>query len=319
MTLRRFEQYHGGNKALGASNAFSEIAIVLTPSNARSTGQALTVPVESGEVDFTDGLGQLDVELLADDSAFTAYRPEAALNYFFLAMDVKHPALEDIRVRQAIRYAVDVDEMNLANRVTTGARLRMPVPQDLGVGYWADAPAYPRDLAKASAMLKEAGVHDLSLTIATPNFSLTSGDPNAVMQVVQSNLKDVGIDVSVVEVAPDSYVSQPGAGALLWGNYAGAPDPYYQLEWFTCDQIGVWNYASWCDKSYTGLLGSLGSTTRPPQRHEVAVEMQKQMDASASYVFTSSAVNYALSSSDVHAVFDGNGNPQPHYFYRVAG
>jgi peptide/nickel transport system substrate-binding protein len=319
MTLRRFEDYHGGNRALGAHNAFSEVQIVLTPSNARTTGQALTVPLESGEVDFTDGLGQLDVELLADDAAYTAYRPEAALNYFFLAMDVKHPALQDLRVREAVRYAIDVDEINLANRVTTRERLRMPVPRELEVGYWAGAPAYPRDLTRATELLKEAGAEDLSLTIATPNLSLTAGDPNAVMQVVQANLKDVGIHVSVVEVAPDSFVSQPGAGALLWGNYAGAPDPYYQLEWFTCDQIGVWNYASWCDRTYTHLLGTLGSTTDPADRHDVAVQMQKQMDDAASYVFTSSAVNYALSASDIHAVFDGNGNPQPHYFYRVAG
>lgn len=319
MTLRRFGGYHGGNRALGAHNAFSEIEIVLTPSNARTTGQALTVPVESGEVDFTDGLGQLDVDLLADDSSFTAYRPDAALNYFFLAMDVKHPALQDLRVRQAIRYAIDVQEINLANRVTARERLRMPVPAELEAGYWAGAPAYPRDLDKASALLKEAGAEDLALTIASPNISLTAGDPNAVMQVIQSNLKDAGIHASIVEIAPDSYISQPGAGALLWGNYAGAPDPYYQLEWFTCDQIGVWNYASWCDKTYTRLLEPLGSTTDPAARHRIAVQMQKRMDAAASYVFTSSAVNYALSKSDIHAVFDGNGNAQPHYFYRVAG
>jgi peptide/nickel transport system substrate-binding protein len=317
MTLRRFAGYQGHNKALGAHNAFDEIQIVLTPNNARSTGQALTVPIESGEVDFTDTLGALDVQLLADDSRFTAYRPRMALDYFFLAIDVQHPHLRDIRVRQAIRSAVDIEEINLANRVPSSNRQKAAVSLGLDVGHWSGAPAYERDVAKAKRLLAEAGVKHLSLTIATPNLSITSGDPNAVMQVIQSNLKDVGIDVEIVTTAPESFVTDPGKAGLLWANFAGAPDPYYQLEWFTCGQIGVWNFAFWCEPRYGKLLDRLGTTTQRHRRQAIAVEMQQLMDASAAYIFMSEALNFGLSKSDIQAVFDGNGNAQLHYFYRV--
>lgn len=317
MTLRRFADYHGGNQALGARNAFDEIQIVLTPSNARSSGQALTVPIESNEVDFTDVLGALDVKLLADDPSFTAYQPDQALNTFFLALDVQHPALADLRVRQAICCALDVEEINLANAVPASARLDAPVARQVGTGFWPQAAVTGRDVSKAKALLDAAEVHDLSLTIATPNLSLTSGDPRAVMQVIQSNLKDVGIEVEVIATAPDSFVTDPGQGALLWANFAGAPDPYYQLEWFTCEQIGVWNYAMWCDPAYGDQLTQLGTTTDTDQRQSIAVDMQRRLQDASALVFCSAAVNYSLSTSAIRAAFDGNGNPQLHYFYRV--
>ncbi|RLV49068.1 ABC transporter substrate-binding protein [Nocardioides mangrovicus] len=317
MTLRRFAGYHGHNRMLGARNAFDEIELLLSPSNGRSTGQALTVPIESGEVDFTDTLGALDVGLLAGDRSYTAYRAQQPLNYFFLAMDVRHRGLEDARVRRAIRTALDVDEINLANRVLASSRLQAPVPPQLETGFWAAAPTRRRDLAAARALLREARAESLSLTIATPNIAFTSGDPTAVMQVIQSNLKDVGIDVEVVQTAPDSFVTDPGRGALLWANFAGAPDPYYQLEWFACDQIGVWNYAAWCDKTYSSMLQQLGTTTDPIRRQTIAEQMQSRMDASCTTVFASEAVNFALSRAGVHAAFDGNGNAQLHGFYRT--
>ena len=94
----------------------SPLEVVLTASNARSAGQALTVPIESGEVDFTDTLGALDVQLLAGDSKFTAYRPEQALNYFFLAIDVKHPGLRDIRL-QHLHAAIPEEPPHVPARI----------------------------------------------------------------------------------------------------------------------------------------------------------------------------------------------------------
>jgi len=317
MVLQKFSEYSGANRAVGARNAFDEIRIAMTPLNARTTGEALTIPLQSGEVDFTDSLGALDVETIATNKGFTGYTPLESLGYFFLAIDVKHPRLRDLRVRQAIRYALDVGEINLANRMPLSATLRMIIAPDLPVGYWADAPEHQRDVAKAKALLTAAGAEDLSLLIATPGIATTPGDPNAVMQVIQSNLKDVGISVQIIETPADSYTDTPGAGELAWSWFGGAPDPYYQLEWFTCDQLGVWNYASWCNPKYSALEKRLGTVTDPAQRGTIAVRMQRLMHESAAYIFFSQIADYCASRSNIQAVFDRAGNPSLHYFYRV--
>jgi peptide/nickel transport system substrate-binding protein len=317
MILRKFTQYGGQNRPLGARNAFDEIRLAMVANNARPVGEALTVPLRSGSVDFTFGLGALDVAQLAGNTAFKTYAPLQSLNYFFLALDVQHPKLKDIRVRQAIRAALNIPQIIQANRQTPSSRLNAIISPHMAVGYWPDAPVYTQDIAKAKALLAQAGATNLTVSVTTPNISSTLGDPNGVMQLIQSNLKQAGISVSIIETPPASYTQKPGQGELLWTSYEGAPDPYYQFEWFTCAQIGVWNYASWCDPTYSKLERELGSTSDPAKRTAISIEMQKLMDASSALIFVSGQNNYSASKASIQPVANGNGDWQLHCFYRV--
>jgi peptide/nickel transport system substrate-binding protein len=187
----------------------------------------------------------------------------------------------------------------------------------MAVGYWPEAPVYSQDLAKARSLLSQAGVSNLSLSIATPNIAGTPGEPNGVMQLIQSNLKQAGISVSIIETPPQAYTQKPGVSELLWTSYGGAPDPYYQFEWFTCAQLGVWNYASWCDHTFTNLEQKLGRESDPMKRTDISIEMQKRMDQAASLIFISQQNNFSASKSSIQPVFNPNGDPQPNFFYRV--
>jgi ABC-type transport system substrate-binding protein len=82
-------------------------------------------------------------------------------------------------------------------------------------------------------------------------------------------------------------------------------------------QIGVWNYASWCDPTYSKLEKQLGSTSDPTQRTAISIQMQKLMGASSSLIFVSQEANYSASKASIQPVFDTDGNPILHYFYRV--
>jgi peptide/nickel transport system substrate-binding protein len=317
MVLQKFADYGGAADALGAPNEFDEIRMVLTPLNATPKGQALTVPLESGQSDFTPNMGALDVERLASNSAFKTYLPPAALNYFFLSIDVQNEKLKDVRVRQAIRAALDIPEIIQANRLPADTRLNALISKQMGAGYWADAPAYQRDVDKAKSLLSAAGATNLTLQIATPSIANIPGEPNQVMQVIQANLKDVGITIEIVETPPDAYVQKAGFGTLAWTSFGGAPDPYYQFEWFTCSQVGVWNYASWCNQQYSSLEEQLALTADPAGRDAIAVQMQQLMDKDVPFVWVSSQVVPCASKASIQAVFDNNANPWLHYFHSV--
>ena len=317
MVLQRFADYSGANAKLGARNWFDEIRIMLTPLNSVPKGEAATVALQSGQADFTPNLGALDIQRLRGNSAFRTYSPAAPLNYSFLALDVQNPKLKDVRVRQAVRYALNIPEIITVNRLPSSTRLNSLISKQMGAGFWADAPVYARDVPKAKALLAAAGVSNLTLEIATPAIASAPGEPNQVMQVIQSNLKDVGITVNIIETPPDSYIAKAGFGSMAWSNFGGAPDPYYQFEWFTCSQIGVWNYASWCDKKYTALENKLGTTADAAEREKISIDMQRLIDQAASFVWISTGIGFAASKSSVMAVFDRNANPLLHYFQKV--
>jgi peptide/nickel transport system substrate-binding protein len=317
MVLQRFAEYGGAGKALGAPNEFDELRMILTPLNATPKGQALTVPLESGQTDFTPNMSALDVQRLKGNSAFRTYEPAAGLNYFFVSLDVEHPSLKDVRVRQAIRLALDIPEIIQANRMPEDTRLNALISKQMGKGFWSDAPAYERNVDQAKSLLAAAGASNIKLDIATPSISNIPGEPNQVMQVIQANLKDAGITVNIVETPPDSYVGKAGFGALAWTSYGGAPDPYYQFEWFTCSQVGVWNYAFWCNKQYSDLENQLGLTGDQTQRDAIAVQMQQLMDKDVPYIWVGTQVVPCASKASIQAVFDNNANPQLHYFHSV--
>jgi peptide/nickel transport system substrate-binding protein len=316
MVLRKFKDYGGGWDDLGASYDFDEIKIVMTALNSVPKGEALTVPLQSGQVDFTPALGVLDIDRLKNASGYRTYISDAPLSYSFLALDVKNKSLSDVRVRQAVRAALDIDQLNQADGVPASTRMDALIARGM-VGYWADVPKHERDLEKAKSLLRAAGVPDLKLELAAPTIATLPGDPNQVMQVIQSNLAEAGITVSIIQNPPNSYLAKPGVGQLIWGQFGGAPDPYYQFEWWTCDQVGVWNYASWCNPDYTKKEKQLAGAVNETERARLAVSMQEEMDHDIPLIFAHHGVNFSASSDTVKGVFDSNGNPNLQFFRSV--
>ena len=74
MILQRFADYSGANAKLGARNWFDEIRMMLVPLNSTPKGEAATVALQSGEVDFTPNLGAADIQRLSSNSALQHLR-----------------------------------------------------------------------------------------------------------------------------------------------------------------------------------------------------------------------------------------------------
>jgi peptide/nickel transport system substrate-binding protein len=316
MVLRKFKDYGGAWDDLGATYDFDEIHMTMTALNSVPKGEALTVPLQSGDIDFTPALGNLDVENLKNNGDFTTYVADAPLSYSFIALDVKNEKLADVRVRQAIRAALDIDDLNKADGVPSTARMDALIPEGM-VGHWDAVPSHTRDLDKAKSLLAEAGVSNLEIELAAPTIATLPGAPNQVMQVIQSQLGEAGITVKIIENPPNSYLAKPGVGELIWGQFGGAPDAYYQFEWWTCDQVGVWNYASWCNPQFSAKETQLGTVGDDDQRQSLAVSMQESMETDTPLIFAHHGVNFCASTSNVKAVFDGNGNPNLQFFKAV--
>ena len=73
------------------------------------SGQSTLVPLEAGAVQIDPVPTQTDVEQLKGNTNFRTYEAPS-LSVTWIGLNVQYPALSDIRVRQAIRYALDVPE-----------------------------------------------------------------------------------------------------------------------------------------------------------------------------------------------------------------
>jgi peptide/nickel transport system substrate-binding protein len=141
--------------------------------------------------------------------------PASPLEY--LAVNVQSPKLKNLKVREALEYAVNRQAVVLASGGTLAAEpattLITPgiagrVPYDL---YPAGSTGNP---AKARSLVAQAGVHNLTLTLATQNDPIST----AISQAVQEAYKKAGINVAIKSLDANAFT------ALVTGNSASGYD-----------------------------------------------------------------------------------------------
>lgn len=149
----------------------------------------------SGEIDLFKNIPVDSVaEIEAAENAKIGEVASSRINY--LALNTFHEGpLQDVRVRQALNYAVDVDE--LLESVLNGYGTKMTGPlAEINTGY-VETEDYGYDPDKAVEMIKEAGYEpeELTLTLDTPNGRYPMD--SHVAQAIASQLQKIGVTVEV--------------------------------------------------------------------------------------------------------------------------
>lgn len=179
-----------------------------------------------------------------------------ALRDVYIALNNRRGPLVDVRVRQAINYAVNVPQILTTVYGGRGIRARGAIPPSLAGGD-TTREAYSYDPARARQLLAAAGVAggvSLQLWRAADNETL-----GRVAQAVQSDLEQVGIHVEIVARDASSQRAAARAGnadmAVLdwWADYPDGDDFLFPL--FSSTSFGAGgNYAFYSDPVTDSML-----------------------------------------------------------------
>ncbi|MGE8204736.1 ABC transporter substrate-binding protein [Heyndrickxia sp. NPDC080065] len=149
----------------------------------------------SGEIDLFKNIPVDSVENVKNNANSKVESiGSSRINYLALNTLVKGP-LQDQKVRQAINYAIDVDE--LLKAVLNGNGTKMTGPLSKINADYVETTDYGYDPEKAKSLIKEAGYDpkDLKLTLDTPNGRYPMD--SQVAQAIAAQLKGIGIEVKV--------------------------------------------------------------------------------------------------------------------------
>ncbi|TPW74036.1 ABC transporter substrate-binding protein [Schumannella soli] len=175
------------------------------------------------------------------------------------------PALGDVRVRQAINYALDRKALVKSLQVGYGTATAQPFGPASGAYDKSLDDAYPYDPAKAKKLLAEAGYAD-GFTLTVPGIASFE----AIYAAVGQQLSEVGITLKADPVPDQEIVNKIAGGSF--------PAAYFQLfqgeAWVAINQI----------ISTNALYNSFDSMT--PELQELIDEVQaaptaKEGDAAA--------------------------------------
>jgi len=181
ITLTRNEDYWG-EKALVGEVVFQ----YFTDSSAEVNA------VLAGDLDVATGIDPTLVAQLEGNEDYELVAGNTTDKYTLAFNNAKAP-FTDIRVRQAIRQAIDNDAL-IAAVDGAGYDLGGPIPKgDPGYEDLTSVDAY--DPENAKALLAEAGVSDLTLSLTIASFYGTT-----LTDVLTTQLADVGITLTVNQV-----------------------------------------------------------------------------------------------------------------------
>ena len=266
----------------GAKPAFEEVRYILIDDN-----KAAELAFEADEID----VGLISSQTLArykrTPPPGSATTVAGALQYMWLGMNTQHEKLKDIRVRQAIQHAVDVDSiLEGAYEGTTERAYGGVCPGLIGK---RSTTKIDYDPAKSKALLEEAGVTGLEIELRT----LNTQDRLLTAQIIQANLQAVGIQTKILPMDSgpfwDMGVESKGETwkeLQLWlMRFGSGLDPFEPMQWFVKEQIGIWNWERWSDEEFERLWTQGLEEKDPAKREQIYLRMQEIMEDTGAYVF----------------------------------
>lgn len=239
--------------------------------------------LKKGDIDLALGLPFKDVDALKADPNVKVYDIKYT-RLFYLGMNNKIAPFDNVKVRQAISYAIPYETIikeslyGYAQKATSPIPVGMPTHTD---EYWH----YDTNLDKAKALLAEAGYGgglnvELAVRLSIP------WDADAAVWI-QSNLAQIGVNVTINKMTDADFFGKLYAHELpffihdwySWGN-----DPAYQLTFLL--KCGAFtNYADYCNKRVDELIELATWTTDEAKRTEYMHEAQKLIVEEAPWAF----------------------------------
>ncbi|MCR4407361.1 MAG: peptide ABC transporter substrate-binding protein [Anaerolineae bacterium] len=275
-----------------------EIFIRFVPDDASQTAALV-----AGDADLGTFPPLSDVPALQDAGLKIVVQPSGYQEgWFFNFRDMAHPAVKDVRVRQAIAMAIDRDAIN----------------RDLLLGltkapetYWDSLPEYRApdiepwkyNPEEAKRLLEEAGWIDRDgdgIREDAEGNKLTLKHGTTIREirqdaqaVAQQQLKEVGIDLQIMSQNADLFFGSYADGAspavgeldiMEWSDGPYFPDP--DTDYWLCSQVPSeenptgYNYFG-CDKTldelFTRQLTIMNAEERQQVFHEISRYMHDQV------------------------------------------
>jgi peptide/nickel transport system substrate-binding protein len=226
--------------------------------------------LRSGDVDVIDRTPLQYVEKIKrGDLGNLKIAVAPASRVLGLLFNVSRPPFDKVEVRQAVAFALDKNE--LVSGTSWG--LGVPINQKLDPAspWYFHIPDRKRELGKARALMEKADYPQGFKTVA-----LTMAGNESTIQVVQSQLKEIGIEleITVRPFAPFMRAAQEGNfGVATWGG-DGALDPdtnYY--DHYRSEETRTRNFSRYKNPRVDQLLDEGRITMDPKRRQQIYREM----------------------------------------------
>jgi peptide/nickel transport system substrate-binding protein len=238
--------------------------------------------LQAGEVDLITPIPHVRIgELKHNDKL--VIKTIAAPRIFHVTIDVRKPPFDNVKVRQALNYAVDVNAIVKSLYFGYGTRLATVVDKG-ALGYDPSVPAYPFDPTKAKALLAEAGFPN-GFETEFDSFTGSIADHSKPAEAIVGYLQKAGVKAkqNVFEFAAfgPRRVQNRTAPLFIYSIGDAYLEPSWVLRWLTQGGLGMHYKNAKLDEMLTRIEATDDPKKRAPQYGDV----QKLVRDEAPFIF----------------------------------
>ncbi len=288
LVLTRNDDYHG-TKAKVKDVTFK----IVTDNTVR------TIQLETGELDIAYDIQATDVSRVSGNAELKLLR-SANLSTTYIGFNAEKAPFNDVRVRQAINYALDMTAVVNAVYLGVGAPAKGPLGPNV-FGANLDLVEYAKDVTKAKQLLTDAGFPNGFTTTIWTNENQARVD---IAEIVQEQLAAVGIVVTIEVVEWSKYLADTAAGAhdmfiLGWTTVTADAD-YGLFALFHSSAKGTAGNRTFYGNDRVDELLNIGRTTIDAAARAAAYkEAQQIIRDDAPWIFTWTGENIAGTRANV--------------------
>lgn len=270
------------------------------------------IALETGEIDIAYDISANDIKGIEKNPKLKVIN-EVSLGSDFITINTKR--VKDKRIRQAIEYAID--KKAIINTVYEGYGV---VPKSIlspnVFGYDDEAKIREYNLDRAKELLKEAEVESLKLSL----WIYDEPSRQQMAQIIQANLKELGIDVEINVLEVSSFLQYTGMGEHdlligLWYVSTGDADYGFYPLLHSSSAGPVGNRSFYSNVEVDNLLDRARKTTSTLERKENYKKVQNIISDEVP-LFPIAYKNYTIGlQNNINGfLFNPNGN---HILYKV--
>ncbi|CUH95807.1 putative D,D-dipeptide-binding periplasmic protein DdpA [Propionispora sp. 2/2-37] len=274
MKLEATKGYWGGEPALKTVL----IQFIKDPSAQR-------LQLENGDIDIAESIPVDQLEQLKNNDKIQILE-SPSLNVSYVYLNNKKSPLDNVKVRQALNYAVDYDGMIQGAIKGKGIQLKAPIPQGLW-GYDPKVKGYSTNLEKAKQLLSEAGFgQGLTLKLLYSDYK-NFWDNEAL--ILQDNLSKIGVKLELEKIAWATLRDKVDRGDFDLCLGAWSPDyadPHmFMTYWYDSRMHGLaGNRAFYKNDAVDKLLRQAEEVSDQQERIKLYQQAQQQVLEDAPYI-----------------------------------
>lgn len=170
-----------------------------------------TIELETGGVDLIYDVSTNDIERISENEELRLISG-TGLKHTYISISMEDPVMKDIRVREALAYALDMD--SIVDAVFTGTAKTSDSVISPNIFGYKSMGVNPYDPDQARALLKEAGYED-SLEITVKGYDNTQFVD--ILEIAQNMWKAVGVTAKVDIMEYAAFAEQEAAGEIQLG------------------------------------------------------------------------------------------------------